>query len=69
MLHPAPAISVPSTQVAFRRHPLEGGLTFGKLLACLYLAAFSAYWLVALVSRGSGVRGGAGRRGLGVGKG
>jgi hypothetical protein len=36
-------------QVAFRRHPLEGGVTLGRALACLYLAAFSGYWLVALV--------------------
>ena len=39
-----------SVQVAFRRHPLDGGLTPGRLLACLYLGAFTGYWLVALVS-------------------
>lgn len=42
----------PAAQVAFRRHPLEGGLTLGRGLAVLYLLAFSAYWLVAAVSGG-----------------
>ncbi|GAB4821600.1 hypothetical protein N2152v2_008646 [Parachlorella kessleri] len=44
-------------EVAFRRHPLEGGLTPGRLLACLYLGAFTAYWLVALGHLVAEVRG------------
>lgn len=46
-----PNLSLPAceTQVAFRRHPLEDGLTFGRLLAVLYIAAFSAFWVVAAV--------------------
>lgn len=36
-------------QVAIRKHPLAGGLTAWTAAACLYLALFSAYWLVAAV--------------------
>lgn len=47
---PHPPTHPPPSQVAIRRHPLSGRWSAWTLLAVVYLALFSAYWVAALAS-------------------